>query len=84
MILGAVVGPAAVEAPLPVSVGSHVIDALGADLGGKHRPEAVPPEAHRFVADVDAAPVEEIRHVRRDSGNFTYIITTGRMISGRS
>jgi hypothetical protein len=32
-------------------------------LGGDHRAETVPPEANSFVADVDAALVEQILHV---------------------
>jgi len=37
-----------------------VIDAPIADIGGKHRTKPVPPETHRFMADVDAAFEQQI------------------------
>ena len=40
--------------PTPVGVRAHVPDPLPSDLGGEHRPKAVPPEAHRLVADGEA------------------------------
>ena len=30
------------------------------DLGGEHRPKAVPPQTHHLVADIDAALEQEI------------------------
>jgi hypothetical protein len=68
--------------PLPVGVGPHVIDALPADLRGEHRAKPVPPQPHRFVANVDARSCSRSSTFRRESGYFTYIITTSRMISG--
>ena len=34
------------------------------------------------MADVDAALGQQVFHIRKDSGYFTYIITTRRMTSG--
>jgi hypothetical protein len=52
--------------PKPLSVvrlGPHALDALSADLVGEHRTEPVPPEAHRLVADVDAALEQQVLDV---------------------
>lgn len=38
----------------------HALDPAPPDLGGEHRAEAMPPEPHRFVADVDATLVQQI------------------------
>jgi hypothetical protein len=38
-----------------MGMSAHPIDAFLPDLGGEHRAEAVPPEPHRLVADVDPA-----------------------------
>jgi hypothetical protein len=48
-----------VEMPPPMAR-SHAVDAALADLGGKYRPEPVPPEPDRLVANVDAALVEKV------------------------
>ena len=47
-----------VEVPAPMAEPTHVGNALPADVTGEHRAEPVPPEAHRLMADVDAALVE--------------------------
>ena len=52
-----------VEMPSPVGEGAHVLDPLATDLGGEHRTEAVPPEPHRLVADVDAALGQQVFHI---------------------
>jgi len=52
-----------VEMPAVLHSGAQALDPFASDLGGEHRPEAVPPVAHRFVADLDAAFVEEILHI---------------------
>jgi hypothetical protein len=49
--------------PLPVGVGAHVLDALPADFTGEYRAEPVPPQPHRFMADVDAALEQQILDV---------------------
>ena len=36
-----------------------------ADLASKHRPEPMPPEPHRLVADVDPSLVKQILHVAK-------------------
>ena len=41
----------------------HAVNALPADLGGEHRPEAVPPEPHRLVADINPALGQQIFNV---------------------
>jgi hypothetical protein len=46
-----------VQVPAP-GLKRPVLDAALSDLGGEHRTETVPPEPHRFVADIDA-PFEQ-------------------------
>ena len=57
-----------VKMPAPVGVGAHVLDPLPADLAGEHRAEAVPPEPHGLMADVDAALEQEILDVAQRQG----------------
>ena len=52
-----------VEVPAPLGVCPHVIDPLPSDPGGEHGPEAVPPEPHRLVADIDPAVGQHILDV---------------------
>ena len=49
------------------------MDAPFPDLGSEHRNEAVPPEPNRFVADVDAALVEQILDIAKRQWKSTYI-----------
>ena len=49
-----------VQVPLPVRICTHPIDPISANFRGEHRTKRVPPEPNRFVADVDAALVEQI------------------------
>ena len=51
-----------VEMPAP-SARAHALDAPLADLPGEHRSEPISPEAHRFVADIDVAMVEQIFYI---------------------
>jgi len=52
-----------VQMPLPVRICTHPVDPVSSDFRGKHRPKAIPPEPHRFVADVDADLVQQILDV---------------------
>ena len=52
-----------VEMPAPVRVCPYPINALPPDLGGAHRAEAVPPEAHGLVANIDPALGQQILDV---------------------
>jgi hypothetical protein len=61
---------------------AHVADPLAADLASEHWAEPVPPEGHRLVANIDARSNSRSSSFRSECGNFTYIITTRRMISG--
>lgn len=54
-----------VEVPSPVGEGGHLLDALAAELRSEHRPEAVPPEPHRLVADVDAVLGQQVLQVSK-------------------
>jgi hypothetical protein len=66
-VLPAVIPPASsvdlhehlVKVPSPVA-GRHALDAAFPELGCEQRAEAVPPEPHRLVADLDAALVQQI------------------------
>src|SRR6056297_1950152 len=51
-----------VQVPSPVA-GLHALDAPLADLGGKERAKAMPPEPDCLVADLDAALVQQILDV---------------------
>ena len=51
--------------PRPLAETAHVGVPLLFDLSGEHRPEAVPPEAHRLVAEVDTALRQEVLHVTK-------------------
>ena len=49
-----------VQVPLPIGMGALLLDAFSADLGGEQRAEPIPPKADRFVANVDAALVQQV------------------------
>ena len=51
--------------PLQVRICVHLADPFLADLCGKLRTKADPPETDRFMADVDAAFVQKILHVTK-------------------
>ena len=48
-----------VKMPAP-SAGFHTLDPSLSDLGRKHRAEPVPPVSHRFMADIDAAFMQQV------------------------
>ncbi len=48
-----------VQVPSPVAR-THALDPALPDLGGDHRPEPVPPEPHRLMANIDAPFVQKI------------------------
>ena len=52
-----------VQMPAPVGQGPHAIDPLSPDLGGEHRAKSVPSEAHGFMADLNAALLQQVFHV---------------------
>ena len=52
-----------IEVLFPVPEPTHPANPLPPDVAGKQRPEPIPPEAHRFVADVDAAFKKQILNV---------------------
>src|SRR5690606_30102068 len=52
-----------IEVPLPVAETPHSADTLTVDVGGKYRPEPIPPMPHCFVANVDAALEQQVRNV---------------------
>ena len=49
-----------VQMPLPVRESTHLLDTSTANLSGEHRAKSIPPIPHRFVADVDAALVQQV------------------------
>ena len=51
-----------IQMPAPAAR-SHPRDAPFSDFRSKERTEPVPPKPHRFVADLDAALVQEFLHV---------------------
>ena len=52
-----------VEMPPTMPEIPHRLDAAAPDLRRENRPEAVPPESHRLMRDVDAALVQQILDV---------------------
>jgi len=44
-----------VKVSAPMTKTPHAVYTTQADLSREHRPEPVPPKAHRFVSNVDAA-----------------------------
>ena len=52
-----------VQMPLPVRIRPHSIDPVFTNFCGEHRAKSIPPVPHRFVADVDAALVQQILDV---------------------
>ena len=57
-----------VQVPLPVRVCAHLADPFLADLCGKQRAKSVPPKSNRFVADIDAAFVQQILDIAERKG----------------
>lgn len=49
-----------VEVLLPVTVAAHPADALALYLAGEQRAETVPLKPNSFVADIDAAPEQQV------------------------
>jgi hypothetical protein len=49
-----------VEMPAPMPEMTHRLHPAASDLGSENRPEAVPPEPHGLVRDVDAALMEQV------------------------
>ena len=52
-----------VQMPAPLGMASAMAYTPFPDLSSEHRTEAVPPEPHRLMTDVDAALVEQILHL---------------------
>jgi len=52
-----------VHVPLPIGIGSELLDTPLADFGGKYRTKTVPPEPNRFMADFDASFVQQIFNI---------------------
>ena len=52
-----------IEMPLPVSEAPHPGDTLAADVRSKKRTEAVPPQPHRLMAEVNAALKQQVLNV---------------------
>jgi hypothetical protein len=49
--------------PSPLGAVPHPVDPPPTDFRGEHRADPVPPEPHRFMADLDATLVEEVLNV---------------------
>ena len=49
-----------VEMPAPLGPGTQTFGAFPADFSGEHQPKPVPPETDGFVANIDAALVQQI------------------------
>ena len=49
----------------PFRLRTHPADPVSADLGRKQRAKSIPPEPHRFVADIDPTLVQKILHIAK-------------------
>jgi hypothetical protein len=49
----------------PITVPTHPAHLIFTDLCGKQQTKAVPPKSNRFMADVDAAFVQQIFHISK-------------------
>nr|WP_233348652.1 hypothetical protein [Henriciella algicola] len=49
-----------VEVPLPLTDFPHIVRTANADLAGKHRAQAINPEPHALVADINSALMEQV------------------------
>jgi hypothetical protein len=54
-----------VQVPLPIGINTELVDTLFADFGGEYRTKSVPPEADRFMADVDATFVQQVFNISK-------------------
>jgi hypothetical protein len=61
---------------------AHAAHPLTADVGGEHRAKAIPPEAHRFMTDIDPAFEKQVFHVPQRQRKRTYMSTTSRSTCG--
>ena len=49
-----------VKMPTPVRIATHPVRPFPADFSSKHRAKSVPPKADSFVADFDAALMQQV------------------------
>jgi hypothetical protein len=49
-----------IQMPLPIRMRTKLLNPLSSDLHGEHRTKSIPPEPHRFVADIDATFMQKI------------------------
>jgi hypothetical protein len=49
-----------IDVPAPMAVATELVHSAAANLARKQRPKPVPPEPHRFVADVDPTLEQQI------------------------
>ena len=54
-----------IQMPSPMGKIPHVTDPLAPDFSSEHRPESVPPEPHRFVANIHPAFEQQILDVTK-------------------
>ena len=52
-----------IKVPFPMPETPHAVHSLPTNVGSKHRTEAVPPEPHRLVTQVNAALEEQVLDV---------------------
>jgi hypothetical protein len=57
-----------VQVPSPIRVRTHLLDTFTADFSGEHWAKSIPPVPHRFVADVDAALVQQVLDIAERKG----------------
>jgi hypothetical protein len=57
-----------VQVPSPIRGRTHLLDTFTADFSGKHWAKSIPPIPHRFVADVDAALVQQVLDIAERKG----------------
>lgn len=71
-----------IEVPPPAAEAAHVAHAALAHLDCEHRTEAVPPDANRLVAKIEAALEQQMLDISQVQREANVIITTRRISSG--
>jgi hypothetical protein len=57
-----------VQVPSPIRVRTHLLDTFTTNFCGEHWAKSIPPIPHRFVADVDAALVQQVLDIAERKG----------------
>jgi len=54
-----------IQMPLPIRMSTKLLNPFSPDFRGEHRTKTVPPEPHRFMADIDATFMQKILDIAK-------------------